>query len=171
MRDLWVYCYNRAPYFPIVVIVIAVFAVLFDLVKDAQISLYEWVVPMLIVFIVVAVIGVLLAVMSSYFRLRKKAAETTDLLGYKYGGIFKRIDENRELVELLQNEAPEFVEKHFWIVRCWLKSQDDFLCDLSKLVDEEKVIRFKKKAANERHEGSAPYPRVWPGDEFKSRIE
>lgn len=42
------------------------------------------------------------------------------------GGIAKRLDEHRELVELLEKKAPELLQEHFW-VRGWLEGQDDFL--------------------------------------------
>lgn len=41
-------------------------------------------------------------------------------------GVTKRIDENRELFKLLQNEAPELLSKFPWI-NGWLESQDRFL--------------------------------------------
>ena len=53
----------------------------------------------------------------------------TDILARHEGGVYKRIDENRELLELLQREAPELLAKRPWITG-WLKSQDQFLSDL-----------------------------------------
>ena len=47
-------------------------------------------------------------------------------------GIFKRIDENRELLELLYEKAPELMDKCFWI-RCWIESQDEFLSKLAEI--------------------------------------
>lgn len=48
-------------------------------------------------------------------------------------GIWKRIDENRELLECLQEHAPEFLERCRW-VEGWLATQDAFLCSLQKLI-------------------------------------
>jgi len=66
------------------------------------------------------------------------------------GGLHKRIDENRELLQLLQEKAPEFLAAHFW-VESWLDSQDQFLTKLGETV---KL-------------GPSPirpdYPRPWPG--------
>lgn len=53
------------------------------------------------------------------------------VLRYSEAGIFKRIDENRELMELLQKDAPEFVHKHPWVMG-WLESQDNFLSELAQ---------------------------------------
>ena len=55
------------------------------------------------------------------------------ILGFTGGGIYKRIDENRELLELLERDAPEFLASHFW-VRGWLKSHDDFFVALESSV-------------------------------------
>lgn len=66
-------------------------------------------------------------------------------------GILKRIDENRELLELLQHEAPSFLEKYFY-VEGWLKGQDGFLCDLLATVPVE-----NRPALN-----GVKYPRPYP---------
>ena len=71
------------------------------------------------------------------------------------GGIYKRIDENRELVELLQKEAPEFVYENPWVMG-WLKSQDDFLCKIEAATSEPPVCQFGK-----RNIGRV-FPRSWP---------
>ncbi len=44
-------------------------------------------------------------------------------------GIKKRIDEHRELIEFLQQEAPELIKANPWVLG-WLSSQDAFLVDL-----------------------------------------
>lgn len=53
------------------------------------------------------------------------------VLGHRQSGVFKRIDENRELMELLQEAAPEFIQKHPWVMG-WLEPQDDFLSELAQ---------------------------------------
>ena len=60
-----------------------------------------------------------------------------NILSSYYGGVHKRIDENRELVELLQQKYPSLFEEHFW-VEGWLKSQDGFLNELAKNLPENK---------------------------------
>jgi hypothetical protein len=72
-------------------------------------------------------------------------------------GVIKRVDENRELLELLKNEAPDFLDKHFW-VEGWLQGQDGFLTDLMTAVE------IKVPPAHTSRE----YPRPWPGRQFKS---
>jgi len=73
------------------------------------------------------------------------------ILGRHHGGIYKRIDENRELLELLQREAPELLAKQPWVVG-WLESQDGFLCDLESAVPLTDV-QFQKHPR---------FPRPWP---------
>lgn len=89
---------------------------------------------------------------SKKFTLNSRLVEIDNVLnGYQHGyGIFKRIDENRELLELLKKECPEFLDDHFWI-EGWLKSHDDFLTELALAAKTEN----KKNIRN--------YPRPWPG--------
>lgn len=47
------------------------------------------------------------------------------------GGILKRIDENRELLELLYKDAHDFIDNHPWVIE-WFKSQDRFLFQLAE---------------------------------------
>ena len=74
-------------------------------------------------------------------------------------GIYKRIDENRELLELLKHEAPALLDNCWWI-EGWLRSQDDFL---------EKIAQEACGSAQrlDRLGGSTPYPRLWPGKTAK----
>ena len=69
-------------------------------------------------------------------------------------GIYKRIDENRELLQLLQREVPWLLESHFWI-EGWIEAQDRFLTDL------EEAARGRGGVAN-WHPPNL-YPRKWPG--------
>ena len=50
------------------------------------------------------------------------------------GGLAKRIDENRELYQLLQKEAPQFLQKHFY-VKGWIAGNDNFFTELSVILD------------------------------------
>lgn len=49
-------------------------------------------------------------------------------------GIWKRIDENRQLLQFLQMNAPDVLERFPWI-ETWLAKQDIFLVDLQHLLD------------------------------------
>lgn len=89
--------------------------------------------------------------LSALFK-SKKQKNVERILSRHYGGIYKRIDENRELMELLQAKAPEFLAAHPW-VNWWLDSTDAFLVDLEKaapVVD----AQFKPK-----HSGSFSFSR------------
>ncbi|MDD5388949.1 MAG: hypothetical protein PHD37_06370 [Gallionellaceae bacterium] len=75
-------------------------------------------------------------------------------------GIYKRIDENRELLELLQHEAPELLERCPWI-EGWLDTQDEFLSELAVLTD----------APNPHAVLGTTYPRSWPGKARDALVE
>ncbi len=84
-------------------------------------------------------------------------ARVRQILGFSGGGVHKRIDENRELLELLQKEAPELLAKHFWI-EGWLASNDEFFVDLAGAVPIEQG-RFLSAT---KIPGLC-FPRAWPG--------
>lgn len=81
----------------------------------------------------------------------KTLEKVRSILGQSEGGIYKRIDENRELVELLQKQAPTLLALNPWIVG-WLKSQDTFLNDLAS------AVNLDDLAFGERSD----FPRPWP---------
>lgn len=66
-------------------------------------------------------------------------------------GIYKRIDENRELLELLLDRAPQLLVDAPW-VEGWIKSQDAFLEALLDCPDKP----WSPTAS------LAPFPRPWP---------
>jgi hypothetical protein len=68
-------------------------------------------------------------------------------------GVHKRIDENREMLELLQKSAPNVLEQFAW-VEGWLRGHDDFFAELAKVVGVENTVG---------RNSSLPYPRPWPG--------
>ncbi|PVZ82671.1 hypothetical protein C9426_29035 [Serratia sp. S1B] len=72
---------------------------------------------------------------------------------HSHRGVYKRIDENRELLELLYKESSELLNKYPW-VRGWIKSQDEFLNGLAKLSGAENTLR--------RVNENKPYPRPFP---------
>lgn len=90
------------------------------------------------------------------FWKNRKLETVKQILARRGGGIYKRIDENRELLELLQKEAPDLLEKQPWIVG-WLESQDDFLCELESAVPLSDV-QFRKQGGVR----CCSFPRPWP---------
>ena len=66
-----------------------------------------------------------------FFKKRTRLRAIESILEYAGGGVFKRIDENRELLELLQRESPEFLQKHPW-VNGWIEAHDEFFTELAK---------------------------------------
>lgn len=68
-------------------------------------------------------------------------------------GIWKRVDENRELLEFLQEHAPALLER-FPFIEIWIGNQDIFLMNLLRLLElPETPLRFGTR-----------FPRRWPGD-------
>lgn len=74
------------------------------------------------------------------------------------GGVYKRIDENRELLELLQDRAPQLLVDAPWI-EAWIKSQDAFLEALLDCPDQPMTPRARM----------SPFPRPWPERDTDAR--
>lgn len=88
------------------------------------------------------------------FRKTKKIVDSVRaILGWTGGGIHKRIDENRELMELLQSDG--FIDRYPW-VEGWLRSQDEFLSALLAAVPIQNGLFMGATR------GGAPFPRPWP---------
>ena len=66
-------------------------------------------------------------------------------------GIFKTVDENRELLLCLQERAPDLLEKCPWI-DSWIAETDIFLVNL--------MILF---GLDQEQPGGPCFPRHWPG--------
>jgi hypothetical protein len=80
------------------------------------------------------------------FKADQRLAQIKDVLERSQRGLGKRIDENRELLELLYLDAPVLMKEKPWIAG-WLYSQDEFLNDLAKAASVElggKVREYPK---------------------------
>ncbi len=88
--------------------------------------------------------------MLSFFK-NKTLAKVRRIIARSEGGIHKRIDENRELLELLQRQAPEVIQQNPWI-EGWFRSQDNFLNDLASAV----------KVDDSMFKPQKDFPRSWP---------
>lgn len=88
--------------------------------------------------------------MFSLFK-NRTVVKVQRVLALSEGGIYKRIDENRELLELLQIQAPLVLHKYPWI-EDWLRYQDNFLTDLSNAV----------QVDNPQLKARQGFPRSWP---------
>lgn len=99
-----------------------------------------------------------------FFKSKKIISRVKLILGRHSGGIYKRIDHNREILEYLRRDVPDFKEKP-WI-ESKLKSHDEFLCALAKEVTLDDV-QFAPTPSD--HPGR-PFPRPWPGHGEKDLI-
>ncbi|WP_208607054.1 MULTISPECIES: hypothetical protein [Delftia] len=70
------------------------------------------------------------------------------------GGVHKRVDENRELLELLQQKAPQLLAECPW-VNGWLRGNDEFFCALESLATSLGV-------SNPGFARGPGFPRSWP---------
>lgn len=92
-----------------------------------------------------------------FFKSKAMLTKLKQILGFEGGGVQKRIDENRELLELLSNKAPGFMVSRPAVVG-WLKSNDEFFCALAGQLPVERE-RFSAIPLNQP---GGPFPRPWP---------
>ncbi|MCL6562177.1 MAG: hypothetical protein K6U87_04135 [Firmicutes bacterium] len=76
------------------------------------------------------------------------------------GGIYKRIDEVRELFELLKRDDPAFLATHPWVAG-WLQSTDDFLVGLAERLDADRRLPMMFPHRDSTWPGG-PFPRPRP---------
>lgn len=70
------------------------------------------------------------------------------------GGVHKRVDENRELLELLQQKAAPLPQEYPWI-EDWLRCNDEFFSALESLA-------MPLGASNPQFAKRPGFPRPWP---------
>lgn len=85
-----------------------------------------------------------------YFKKQLALAPIESVLR-RYGGVYKRIDENRELLDHIQQNAPALLRDAPWI-EGWLDSQDRFLVEIANAAKPEDARLGED------------FPRPWPGD-------
>jgi hypothetical protein len=98
--------------------------------------------------------------MFDFFQRRRRDRDTLaavrDVTSRIGRGVHKRIDENRELLELMQARCPDFLISHPW-VEGWLASHDDFFTHLAITASIENPRNRTREIAGHR------FPRPWPG--------
>lgn len=87
---------------------------------------------------------------------KKQLDQTRNVVENIAGGVYKRIDENRELHDLLQQAMPKFMESHPW-VESWLNSNDEFFCLLADALPPTQA-RFMPSTTPGK-----VFPRPWTG--------
>lgn len=88
-----------------------------------------------------------------------KRLDTEYILRTSERGIYKRIDEQRELLMTLQKHAPDLLRQEPWIIG-WIASQDAFLCQLANTLGDTPKGFY----------GLGYFPRPWPGPPDLPRI-
>ncbi|MFL9886794.1 hypothetical protein PQR66_27395 [Paraburkholderia agricolaris] len=66
---------------------------------------------------------------------RSPPSHAEQLAGRDCRRLIKRIDETRELVELLAAQAPDLLRTHPWVL-LWLEDNDSFLVELAEAIGE-----------------------------------
>lgn len=77
-----------------------------------------------------------------------KAIEELAIQRGTTGGLIKRIDENRELLELIQDRVPEFVSSHPWLVG-WVEANDAFFTQLEGILETRKAQHMEEASPHE----------------------
>lgn len=90
--------------------------------------------------------------MLRFFRPKVSPALVT-LLEQVGGGAHKRVDENRELLELLQSKAPHLLDEYPWIVG-WLQANDEVFVGMAVMATE---LQLEPRFAEQ-----PGFPRAWP---------
>lgn len=96
--------------------------------------------------------GFLVAAIAESGR-RRQLKEIRHVLATTPRGIFKAIDQNRELMEHLQVHAPALIGLRPWVA-VWIRDNDILLTELAKVAD----MRAERCIS-----GSRKWPRPWPG--------
>lgn len=99
---------------------------------------------------------------SSLLSTIKAMRNVRHILGSVSGGVHKRIDENRELLKLLQQEALSILEMHLW-AEGWLSGHDEFFEALAR-----DVVTDKGLFLGQTLRSQGRIPGRWPGAPLKS---
>jgi hypothetical protein len=85
---------------------------------------------------------------------KRKSPDNLPLLLQEIGGgAHKRLDENRELLELLMAKAPDLLHQNPWIIG-WLKANDEVFSELAAM--------SASLGLRERFLPRPGFPRPWP---------
>jgi hypothetical protein len=68
-------------------------------------------------------------ILLEYEHLKLKNREVYEVLDHYVGGVYKRIDEIREITESIQRHQPDLFLKELGLIH-WLSASDQFLCQI-----------------------------------------
>lgn len=92
----------------------------------------EIIIPLLFLLVLLVPAYICLAVSSHQKDGQiKNHDELITIINGSNRGIYKRIDENRELLELLYRDATWFMINHKWVAG-WIKAQDEYLNEIAE---------------------------------------
>lgn len=132
-----------------------------SLVQNLDLATWIIIFKLLIYTFCVAIL-VLIFTRLFFYRFNKLPEENNikEILSNYEGGIYKRIDENRELLLLIQTEAPHLLKENIGLMR-WIRSNDSFLIALEQAVSiaPDKMKRFRPMV---------DFPRPFPQNELNN---
>ncbi|EHY0578637.1 hypothetical protein K1174_001952 [Salmonella enterica] len=82
-------------------------------------------------FVIIILINRLSAVVKDNMRKSERIDSICEVIKYSEGGINKRLDENRELLNLIEYQYPKLLSKHPWI-NGWIDSQEQYLLAIAE---------------------------------------
>jgi len=82
-------------------------------------------------FVIVILVMRFVDVVKANMRKADRIDSICEAIQWTEGGINKRIDENRELLQLIQSQCPQLLEKHPWISG-WIDSQEQYFLAIAE---------------------------------------
>ncbi|CAM7185068.1 TPA: hypothetical protein ACNV4Q_005890 [Serratia marcescens] len=100
-------------------------------VSDSIENPFFWAFVILLVVIAILIIR-FVDVVKANMRKADRIDSIYEIIKCTQGGINKRIGENRELLQLIENQAPQLLDKNPWI-NGWIDSQEQYLLAIAEI--------------------------------------
>ncbi|MDX6778481.1 hypothetical protein SJZ75_23990 [Klebsiella aerogenes] len=91
---------------------------------------FFWAFIIALVVIVILVNGLIKVFKANMYK-ADRIDSICETIKLTQGGINKRIDENRELLQLIESQCPHLLDKHPWI-NGWIDSQEQYLLAIAE---------------------------------------
>ncbi|HGY3719385.1 TPA: hypothetical protein ACTY1T_003858 [Escherichia coli] len=91
---------------------------------------FFWAFIISLVVIVILVNGLINVFKANMYK-ANRIDSICETIKYTEGGINKRIDENRELLRLIENQFPQLLEQHPWI-NGWIDSHEQYFLTIAE---------------------------------------
>ncbi|ENG3407021.1 hypothetical protein ABTY17_004809 [Salmonella enterica] len=91
---------------------------------------FFWAFIIALVVIVILVNGLIKVFKANMYK-ADRIDSICETIKLTQGGINKRIDENRELLQLIESQCPQLLDEHPWI-NGWIDSQEQYLLAIAE---------------------------------------